>query len=155
DDHGLKCARRVRGEHEIFLLLAVSPFAGMGLARVGLGDAHRAWDAVPVDARREHEAAHAHHARRFDGGAHQLWMQVMRGVRESDAIEDGVDAARGSACGARVGEIGGEYLSAGEGAFHFLARAADYAQRDAAPFELWCDRLSDGPCCAEDGGFFY
>src|SRR5262249_39413273 len=61
-------------------------------------------------------------------------------------------AARGSACGARVGEIGGEDFGAWESAFQLFARAADYAQPDAAPFELWCDRLSDSARRAEDRG---
>src|SRR5690242_11339935 len=141
----------MRGENEVFLLLAVLTFAGVWLARVGFGDAGGARHAVGVDARHEHEAAYAYEAGGIQSGADELRVQVVRRVGKADAVEDGVDAAGGGAGVARGGEVGGEDLGIGEGAGELVAGASDDAVRDAAAVELGGDGLSDGAGGAEDG----
>src|SRR3954466_14485401 len=85
-------------------------------------------------------------------------MQVVRGVRQSHGIDDGVDTACGGSCRSTLGEIGRKDLGVlhlAEGAFKFLARAPDHAERDAAPLELSGRGGPNGARRAEDRNFLH
>src|SRR6266702_4525333 len=80
-------------------------------------------------------------------------MEVVRGVRQAHAVDDGVDAAGGGAGGARFAEIGGEDLGVrhlAECLFELLPSAADRAEGDSAPIQLRPDGTADGAGSAED-----
>ena len=146
-DHPLNGARGMRRHDQVFLLFAVLPLARMRIARMRLRHTRRARDAVAINAGGQHQTFDADQFRRFQGGPHEYRVQIVGGVRQSDAINDGVHAAGRRARRARLAQIGGKDLGVrhlAERLFQALARTADRAEADAAPVQFRSNRFADG-----------
>ena len=120
----------------IFLLLAVCAFLGARHVRVGFRHARSSRHTVSVDTRNQHQALDLHGGCGLQSRSHQPRLKVMRRIRKTDTINDGIHAAGGRSGGAKVAQVGIENLDSRQFpklGFQAGAIASHRAKRNSAP----------------------
>jgi hypothetical protein len=85
-------------------------------------------------------------------------MQMMRGVGKTDSVKDGINAAGGSAGGAKIADVGIEDLSVLQAAEHvleLLTRSADHTERNLPAVEFGRNVRADRASGSENRCLFH